>query len=130
MESKTRLPLLRQSSLAPRGDSAVRGEDESDEEDLVIESDVRLMYMANEGDLDGITELLDSGTSVNFKDIDDRTALHVAACQGKSDVVELLLKRGAQVDPKDRWGSTVSVVSDFSNVVYLIVFVSFFFEFV
>lgn len=68
------------------------------------------MYLANEGDLDGITELLDSGTDVNFKDIDDRTPLHVAACQGKSDVVELLLKRGAQVDPKDRWGSTVSVV--------------------
>lgn len=109
MESKTRFPLLRQSSLAPSDEPAVRGEDESDEDDGVIESGVRLMYLANEGDLEGITELLDSGTDVNFRDIDDRTPLHVAACQGKSDVVELLLKRGAQVDPKDRWGSTVSV---------------------
>lgn len=106
MESKTRYPLLRQSSLAPMDDTVVREEDESDEDDGVIESGVRLMYLANEGDLEGITELLDSGTDVNFKDIDDRTPLHVAACQGKSDVVELLLKRGAQVDPKDRWGST------------------------
>ncbi|KAG8501674.1 hypothetical protein CXB51_003837 [Gossypium anomalum] len=64
------------------------------------------MYMANEGDLEGIKELLDSGTNVNFKDIDGRTALHVAACQGLTDVVRLLLDRGADVDSKDRWGST------------------------
>ncbi|KAL5720396.1 hypothetical protein ACHQM5_013068 [Ranunculus cassubicifolius] len=64
------------------------------------------MYLANEGDLDGINELLDLGTNVNFKDNDGRTALHIAACQGKRDAVELLLKRGAVVDPKDRWGST------------------------
>ncbi|MBA0781289.1 hypothetical protein Gotri_002227 [Gossypium trilobum] len=64
------------------------------------------MYMANEGDLEGIKELLDSGTNVNFKDIDGRTALHVAACQGLTDVVRLLLDRGAEVDSKDRWGST------------------------
>ncbi|MBA0750410.1 hypothetical protein Gogos_001821 [Gossypium gossypioides] len=64
------------------------------------------MYMANEGDLEGIKDLLDSGTNVNFKDIDGRTALHVAACQGLTDVVRLLLDRGAEVDSKDRWGST------------------------
>ena len=73
-----------------------------------IESGVRLMYLANEGDLKGINEALDSGIDVNFKDIDSRTALHVAACQGHPVVVELLLKRGAKVDAKDRWGSTVS----------------------
>lgn len=65
------------------------------------------MYLTNEGDLDGIKELLDSGTDVNFRDIDDRTALHVAACQGSSDVVKVLLENGAQVNPQDRWGSTV-----------------------
>lgn len=112
MESKSqhRFGLGRQSSLAP---------ERKDEEDLVvggdddlegvghIDSGVRLMYMANEGDLEGIKEELDSGTSVNFRDIDGRTALHVAACQGHNDVVELLLRSGAQVDVKDRWGSTV-----------------------
>ncbi|GAA0144004.1 non-receptor serine/threonine protein kinase [Lithospermum erythrorhizon] len=59
-----------------------------------------------EGDLEGIKELLDSGTDVNFKDIDNRTALHVAACQWYIDVVQFLLQNGAKVDPKDRWGST------------------------
>ncbi|KAK4733135.1 hypothetical protein R3W88_007396 [Solanum pinnatisectum] len=64
------------------------------------------MYSANEGDIEGIKEIFESGTDVNFRDIDERTALHVAACHGSSDVVQLLLDNGAEVDPKDRWGST------------------------
>ncbi|KAL6991296.1 hypothetical protein U1Q18_009413 [Sarracenia purpurea var. burkii] len=113
MDSKTtpvRFSLGKQSSLAPKcgGD----GEDNEgelvggEEEEREIDPRVRLMYLVNEGDLEGIKELLNSGTDLNFRDIDDRTALHVAACQGFGDVVELLLENGAEVDPKDRWGST------------------------
>ncbi|GMP72035.1 hypothetical protein CsSME_00030221 [Camellia sinensis var. sinensis] len=110
MDLKTtpvRFALGKQSSMAP-----IRGgdEDENGGEELVEEREidprVGLMYLANEGDLEGIKELLDSGTDVNFRDIDDRTALHIASCQGFSDVVDFLLKNGAKVDPKDRWGST------------------------
>lgn len=68
----------------------------------------KLMYLANEGDVEGIKEQLDGGISVHFRDGDDRTPLHVASCQGFVEVVELLLSRGAEVDSKDRWGSTVS----------------------
>lgn len=98
--------LLRQSSLAPEreGEEAQLRRDEEDGEEIAPE--VRLMYLANERDLEGIKELLDSGIDVNFRDIDNRTALHVAACQGFVDVVGLLIERGADVDPKDRWGST------------------------
>ncbi|KAK6134411.1 hypothetical protein DH2020_031843 [Rehmannia glutinosa] len=84
----------------------VLASDATDSLDAAMDSGVRLMYLANEGDLEGIQELLDSGTTVNFRDIDGRTALHVAACQGLTDVVELLLLRGAEVDVEDRWGST------------------------
>ncbi|KAH1048474.1 hypothetical protein J1N35_039258 [Gossypium stocksii] len=107
MENKAavRFMLGKQSSMALK-----RGKDGSDgkykEEGEDIDDGVRLMYLANEGDLDGIRELLDSGINVNFRDIDDRTALHVASCQGQNDVVSLLLQRGATVDSKDRWGST------------------------
>ncbi|CAN0853632.1 Integrin-linked protein kinase 1 [Linum grandiflorum] len=66
------------------------------------------MYAANEGNLDGIQELLDSGIDINFRDIDNRTALHIAACQGLTEVTSFLLDKGAEVDPKDRWGSTVN----------------------
>ncbi|XP_019159295.1 PREDICTED: mitogen-activated protein kinase kinase kinase isoform X4 [Ipomoea nil] len=104
MESKSqsRFSLGRQSSLAPERD-AVGGGDEVEEG---IDSGIRLMYSANEGDLEGMKELLESGTIVNFRDIDGRTALHVAACQGHPDVVELLLGNGAEVNVEDRWGST------------------------
>lgn len=102
--SPVRFKLGKQSSLAPE-----RGEREDGEDGVVIDIDprVRLMYSANEADIEGIKELLECGTDVNFRDIDKRTALHVAACQGSTDVVQLLLDNGAQVDPKDRWGSTV-----------------------
>ncbi|WRX08365.1 Serine-threonine/tyrosine-protein kinase [Theobroma cacao] len=88
--SPARFTLGKQSSLAPDREGSA-GEAIGAE----IEPRVRLMYMANEGDLEGIKELLDSGTNVNFKDIDGRTALHVAACQCLTDVVQLLLDRGA-----------------------------------
>ncbi|MED6126577.1 hypothetical protein PIB30_079771 [Stylosanthes scabra] len=45
----------------------------------------RLMYSINEGDLDGIHEVLDSGVSVNYRDIDVRIALQVAACHGEEE---------------------------------------------
>ncbi|GFP90651.1 peptidyl-prolyl cis-trans isomerase fkbp43 [Phtheirospermum japonicum] len=47
---------------------------------------------------------------VNNEDIDGDTALHVAVCQGLTDVVGLLLRRGAQVDVNDRWGNTIDEV--------------------
>lgn len=108
METKVpvRMTLLKQSSLAPdreRKEAELKGLDDDGEE---IKQEVRLMYLANERDVEGIKELLDSGIDVNFRYIDNRTALHVAACQGFTEVVSLLLERGADVDPKDRWGST------------------------
>ncbi|KAG0485783.1 hypothetical protein HPP92_009633 [Vanilla planifolia] len=111
MESKSagRFTLGKQSSLAPdRGGGADGDRDRSEEMELPadIDANIRLMYLANEGDLDGIRELLESGVDVNFKDIDGRTVLHVAACQGCLEVIELLLEKGANVDPEDRWGST------------------------
>ncbi|KAF9683723.1 hypothetical protein SADUNF_Sadunf04G0044000 [Salix dunnii] len=103
MEGKNpvRFTLGKQSSLAPEKDR-----EESDVDIDGINPGVRLMYLANEGDLEGIKDLLNSGVDVNFRDIDDRTALHIASCQGFTQVVALLLDHGAEIDPKDRWGST------------------------
>ncbi|GAB2275124.1 hypothetical protein Dimus_009887 [Dionaea muscipula] len=104
MESRSpaRFTLGKQSSLAPE----TWNKDDGKEEPSEMQSGVRLMFCANDGDLEGIKELLDSGTNVNFRDIDERIPLHVAACQGSTEVVNFLLRNGAEVDPKDRWGST------------------------
>ncbi|KDP21162.1 hypothetical protein JCGZ_21633 [Jatropha curcas] len=103
-KSSVRFTLGKQSSLAPERHG--EGLDAEKEELVDIDPGVRLMYSVNECNLDGIRELLDSGIDVNFRDIDDRTALHIAACQGFPDVATLLLDNGAEIDPKDRWGST------------------------
>ncbi|KAK7412510.1 hypothetical protein VNO78_03974 [Psophocarpus tetragonolobus] len=105
MESKNpaRFTLGKQSSLAPERH---KEEEELRNDGDVVDQGVRLMYSAFEGDVDGIREVLESGVTVNYKDIDNRTALHIAACEGFTEVVDLLLQKGAEVDPKDRWGST------------------------
>ena len=95
--------------------TAAAAVEEIDDLERPIDPEVRLMYSANEGDLDGIRELLDSGVNVNFKDSDGRTALHVAACNGLTDVVSLLLDRGSELDPSDCWGSTVSIINQLNN---------------
>ena len=78
--------------------------EETDDVERPIDPEVRLMYSANEGDLDGIRELLDSDVNVNFKDNDSRTALHVAAYNGLTDVISLLLDCGSKLDPSDYLG--------------------------
>lgn len=98
---------MKQPSMAPERDDKEGDRDNVGGDMNDIDPGLKLMYMANEGDLDGIKELLASGADVNYRDIDNRTALHVAACQGYVDVAKLLLEKGAQVDLKDRWGGTV-----------------------
>ncbi|KAG6489961.1 hypothetical protein ZIOFF_051243 [Zingiber officinale] len=105
--AEARFTLGKLSSLAPECDGSealFTAEAAQIPED--ISSGIRLMFLANEGDLDGIREALGSRANVDFKDIDGRTALHVAASQGYADVVELLILNGADVDTQDRWGST------------------------
>lgn len=61
---------------------------------------------AKEGDLKGLETLLQSNTSVDQKDGDNRTALHWAADQGHLDIVKLLISRGAEINAKDSDGQT------------------------
>ncbi|KAL3820210.1 hypothetical protein ACJIZ3_006115 [Penstemon smallii] len=105
-DSPVKNVLWKQSSMAPLRDYDSPDDVDSGDDMNDIDPGLKLLYLANEGDLEGIQKLLESGTDVNFRDIDHRTALHVAACQGYYDVTKLLLENGAEIDLNDRWGST------------------------
>ncbi|XP_037778758.1 glutaminase liver isoform, mitochondrial-like isoform X5 [Penaeus monodon] len=66
-----------------------------------------LLFSAAAGDLSALRRHSLSGTNMEAKDYDGRTALHVATSEGHIEIVEYLLKN-CQVNPlpKDRWNRT------------------------
>lgn len=101
-----RFSFGRQSSLDP-----IRRSTSEDQPELTVpenlDSTMQLLFMACRGDVKGVEDLLNEGIDVNSIDLDGRTALHIAACEGHVDVAKLLLSRRANLDARDRWGSTV-----------------------
>ena len=61
-----------------------------------------IQISAHQGDLAKVRSFVEQGISVDSRDSEGRTALHYAAMQGKADVVEFLLSRGADVNAKDK----------------------------
>ncbi|KAF2315316.1 hypothetical protein GH714_038812 [Hevea brasiliensis] len=49
---------------------------------------------------------LEKHVEPNLADYDKRTALHLASCEGCTEIVVLLLEKGADVNSVDRWGRT------------------------
>lgn len=69
--------------------------------------EVELLFEAIEyNNIEKVKQLLDSGLSVNVKDNDDMTPLHVATYKGYTDIVELLIERHADVNTQDYKGWT------------------------
>ncbi len=65
-----------------------------------------LVENAAKGRINAVRKCLLNGANPNFQDYDRRTALHLAAVEGHADIVELLLKSGADSNSLDRWGET------------------------
>jgi ankyrin repeat protein len=62
---------------------------------------------AKRGDLATVKALITRNTALaNSLDKDRDTPLHVASLKGHTDVVKMLLDRGAKANAKDRWGLT------------------------
>ena len=80
----------------PRRDTA------GDQRNLLVD----LCWAASEGDLDGIRRLRLQGAVLDGADYDGRTALHLAASEGREEVVDYLLRHGVDPAPVDRWGNT------------------------
>lgn len=100
----TRFGIARQSSLDPTpaaADVAMLAVPDN------LDATMRLLFAACQGDVGGVEELLREGVDVDSIDLDGRTALHIASCEGQGEVVRLLLAWKANINARDRWGSTV-----------------------
>uniref|UniRef100_A0AAF5DQR6 glutaminase n=2 Tax=Strongyloides stercoralis TaxID=6248 RepID=A0AAF5DQR6_STRER len=75
--------------------------------DIKSDQIVTLLFASKSGDLNTIRRLFMLGVDMDSYDYDKRTALHIAAAEGHTDLVRFLI-RVAKVDfnPKDRWNRT------------------------
>jgi glutaminase len=71
-----------------------------------IEGVVNLCWAASQGDLSEAQKLAASGVDLDGADYDGRTALHLAASERQSHIVEYLIAKGVNLNPIDRWGGS------------------------
>ncbi|KAL6205112.1 hypothetical protein ACLB2K_022376 [Fragaria x ananassa] len=66
----------------------------------------KFLSFASRGDRVGLNQMLIQGVSPDVQDYDNRTALHLAASEGHTPIVELLVCYRANVNLQDRWKRT------------------------
>jgi ankyrin repeat protein len=76
----------------------------SHESDLNLQH--RMCQLAAAGDTAKFQAMVAGGVSVNSKNYDRRSALHLAACGGHLELVHLIIANGGNVCCRDRWGRT------------------------
>jgi ankyrin repeat protein len=76
------------------------GQSNTEVQEDVNPNELRKMmdHVLQRGTISDLEALLDSGVDVNQGDFEGRTALMLSSAQGKRDVVEMLLARGADVN--------------------------------
>uniref|UniRef100_A0AAY4E7V7 glutaminase n=1 Tax=Denticeps clupeoides TaxID=299321 RepID=A0AAY4E7V7_9TELE len=75
--------------------------------DQRVKSVINLLFAAYSGDVSALRRLALSSMDMEQRDYDSRTALHVAAAEGHTEVIRFLLE-ACKVNPvpRDRWGNT------------------------
>jgi len=87
---------------------------------LVDSVNIRFLQLCCDGKVEEIQQLIEK-IDVNFCDYDKRTPLHLAASEGHSEIVKILLQNGAKVN-KDRWGhSPIDEIKDKTGENYEII---------
>ena len=65
-----------------------------------------LIFAASKGDAAEVRALISDGANPDYGDYDRRTAMHLAACEGHTEVLQVLIELGANVNVVDRWECT------------------------
>uniref|UniRef100_A0A8D8SFW5 asparaginase n=1 Tax=Cacopsylla melanoneura TaxID=428564 RepID=A0A8D8SFW5_9HEMI len=76
------------------------------------------------GDLKRVEEIKGYGADLSMKDADNRSAIHIACCEGHFDIVKYLLLNGASVHEKDRHGVTPldeAITADDHDIIKLLI---------
>jgi ankyrin repeat protein len=68
-------------------------------------------YAVRTGDIKRVQELITDGMDLSKNTWPDWTPLHDAAACGHEDIVKLLIVKGAEVDPKDKWNRTPLILA-------------------
>ncbi|CAD6190885.1 unnamed protein product [Caenorhabditis auriculariae] len=92
-------------------DSLVYSDDKKSDPRRSLEKEVempnRFMYATKIGDIAAIKRYMLAGNNLHERDYDDRTVLHVAACEGDVNTLTYLLNKWTEdPSPRDRFRST------------------------
>lgn len=74
-----------------------------------------LLYAADIGDKESIGQLIDDGVNPDFENYDGVTAIMLASQQGYDDIVEYLIKCGADVNKKSDYNGITPIISAVRN---------------
>lgn len=66
----------------------------------------KICQLAHVGDITKLHAMKAAGQDLNTADYDGRCGIHLAAAEGKPEVVKYLLSLGVNVNVQDRWGGT------------------------
>ena len=67
-----------------------------------------LCRLVEEGNIELLQKWIIGGVDINSADYDRRTPLHIAAADGKIEIVQLLLSNGGNPALEDRWGNSAT----------------------
>jgi Amt family ammonium transporter len=95
---------LREARQGGHGKTANYLEEKGGIAEFQVTDATRMLGAAARGDIGLLHQYLSGGVDANEVDYDQRSALHLAASEGRMDVVKLLLDKGARPSLPDRWG--------------------------
>ena len=88
-------------------DSNSTSDSDSDYDFMSYSPDMKLMYVAESGDIDTVQRLINNGIDVNDEDVHGQTALIYAAGEGHVEIVKCLINvEDIRVDTRNRRGKT------------------------